>query len=44
MLFIVNGIKKALVKVKNMKTLIVKSLLSSLCQREELYPSLVKRG
>ena len=27
-----------------MKTLIVKSLLSSLCQREGMYPSLAKRG
>jgi len=27
-----------------MKTLIVKSLLSSLCQREGIYPSLAKRG
>jgi len=27
-----------------MKTLIIKSLLTSLCQREGNYPSLVKRG
>ncbi len=27
-----------------MKTLIIKSLLPSLCQREEMYPSLSKRG
>ncbi|MEW6417645.1 MAG: hypothetical protein AB1480_05945 [Nitrospirota bacterium] len=27
-----------------MKTLIIKSLLPSLCQREEMYPSLAKRG
>jgi len=27
-----------------MKTLIIKSLLTSLCQREGMYPSLVKRG
>jgi hypothetical protein len=27
-----------------MKILIIKSLLPSLCQREEMYPSLVKRG
>ncbi|MEW6417402.1 MAG: hypothetical protein AB1480_04690 [Nitrospirota bacterium] len=27
-----------------MKTLIIKSLLTSLCQREEMYPSLAKRG
>jgi hypothetical protein len=27
-----------------MTTLFIKSLLSSLCQREDLYPSLVKRG
>ncbi|OHE59266.1 MAG: hypothetical protein A2Z47_07775 [Thermodesulfovibrio sp. RBG_19FT_COMBO_42_12] len=27
-----------------MKTLIIKSLLTSLYQREETYPSLVKRG
>jgi hypothetical protein len=31
-------------KVNNMKTLIVKSLLSSLYQREAVYPSLAKRG
>jgi len=29
---------------RRMKTLIVKSLLASLYQREGLYPSLVKRG
>jgi hypothetical protein len=28
----------------SMKTLIIKSLLPSLCQREEMYPSLAKRG
>jgi len=27
-----------------MKTLIIKSLLTSLCQREGIYPSLAKRG
>jgi hypothetical protein len=27
-----------------MKTLIIKALLTSLCQREEASPSLVKRG
>jgi hypothetical protein len=27
-----------------MKTLIIKSLLTSLCQREGMYPSLEKRG
>jgi len=27
-----------------MKTLIIKSLLTSLCQREVIYPSLEKRG
>jgi len=27
-----------------METLIIKSLLTSLCQREEIYPSFVKRG
>jgi hypothetical protein len=27
-----------------MKTLIIKSLLTSLCQRKEMYPSLEKRG
>jgi hypothetical protein len=27
-----------------MKTLIIKSLLTSLCQREVMYPSLEKRG
>jgi hypothetical protein len=27
-----------------MKTVIIKSLLPSLCQREEMYPSLAKRG
>jgi len=27
-----------------MKTLIIKSLLTSLYQREEIYPSLAKRG
>jgi hypothetical protein len=27
-----------------MKTLIIKSLLASLCQREVMYPSLEKRG
>ncbi|MEW6419136.1 MAG: hypothetical protein AB1480_13630 [Nitrospirota bacterium] len=27
-----------------MKILIIKSLLPSLCQREEMYPSLEKRG
>jgi hypothetical protein len=27
-----------------MKALIVKSLLTSLCQREGMYPSLAKRG
>jgi hypothetical protein len=27
-----------------MKTLIIKSLLTSLYQREEMYPSLAKRG
>jgi hypothetical protein len=26
------------------KTFIIKSLLTSLCQREEMHPSLVKRG
>ena len=31
-------------KVISMKTLIIKSLLTSLYQREDLYPSLVKRG
>jgi hypothetical protein len=30
--------------VISMKTLIVKSLLTSLCQREEMHPSLEKRG
>ena len=30
--------------VISMKTLIIKSLLTSLCQREEIYPSLAKRG
>ncbi|OGW52629.1 MAG: hypothetical protein A2Y81_05315 [Nitrospirae bacterium RBG_13_43_8] len=28
----------------SMKTLIIKSLLTSLCQREEMLPSLPKRG
>jgi hypothetical protein len=27
-----------------MKTLIIKSLLTSLCQREEMHPFLAKRG
>jgi hypothetical protein len=31
-------------KVISMKTLIIKSLLTSLCQREVIYPSLEKRG
>jgi hypothetical protein len=31
-------------KVIRMKTLIIKSLLTSLCQREGINPSLVKRG
>jgi hypothetical protein len=31
-------------KAISMKSLIVKSLLSSLCKREEVYPSLAKRG
>jgi hypothetical protein len=31
-------------KVISMKTMIIKSLLTSLCQREEQYPSLAKRG
>jgi hypothetical protein len=31
-------------KVISMKTLIIKSLLTSLYQREEMYPSLAKRG
>jgi hypothetical protein len=31
-------------KIASMKALIVKSLLTSLCQREGMYPSLAKRG
>ena len=31
-------------KVISMKTLVIKSLLTSLCQREVIYPSLEKRG
>jgi hypothetical protein len=31
-------------EVISMKTLIIKSLLTSLYPREEIYPSLVKRG
>jgi hypothetical protein len=31
-------------KVISMKTLIIKSLLTSLCQRKVMYPSLAKRG
>jgi hypothetical protein len=37
----VSGVDKGKI---NMKTLIIKSLLTSLCKREVIYPSLAKRG
>jgi hypothetical protein len=38
------GRKIIIIIRRRMKTLIVKSLLASLYQREGIYPSLVKRG